>query len=202
MRLWIRLQEGPAFILLSKQPASCQICNCLLMGLCRFSRSLCCPCQEHWPGTPVWPSMKVIQQLHTYVFLTLSDSHDEHKHIYSTEYTLTKSILYYIFQSWEGVSSQLGSHPLRRGNLSMGGNEGDRLSSSALWQDKRPWAQIENQEIQSEDKMTLLTVRVAILWNRLPRGAVEFPSVKVFKTWLDMLLGNLLYQVAWAEVLY
>ena len=31
-------------------------------------------------------------------------------------------------------------------------------------------------------------------WNQLPRDVVEFPSVEIFKTQLDTVLGNLLKQ--------
>ena len=35
-------------------------------------------------------------------------------------------------------------------------------------------------------------VRVMEHWNRLPREAVESPSVEIFKIWLDAYLCNLL----------
>ncbi|KFV83147.1 hypothetical protein N308_02948, partial [Struthio camelus australis] len=37
-----------------------------------------------------------------------------------------------------------------------------------------------------------LTVRVTEHWHRLPREAVESPSLKIFKTRLDTILGNVL----------
>ncbi|KFV79745.1 hypothetical protein N308_04290, partial [Struthio camelus australis] len=37
-----------------------------------------------------------------------------------------------------------------------------------------------------------LTARVTEHWNRLPREAVESPSLEIFKTHLDVILGNLL----------
>ncbi|KFV79748.1 hypothetical protein N308_04294, partial [Struthio camelus australis] len=36
------------------------------------------------------------------------------------------------------------------------------------------------------------TVRVTEHWNRLPREAVESPSLEIFKTRLDVILGNML----------
>ena len=37
-----------------------------------------------------------------------------------------------------------------------------------------------------------LMVRVTVQWNRLPREAVESPSMEIFKTCLDAFLCNLL----------
>ena len=38
-----------------------------------------------------------------------------------------------------------------------------------------------------------LTLRVTELWNRLPREAVESPSLEIFKTCLDIALSSLLW---------
>ncbi|KFV78765.1 hypothetical protein N308_01144, partial [Struthio camelus australis] len=41
-------------------------------------------------------------------------------------------------------------------------------------------------------RKNFLTVRVTEHWNRLPREVVESPLLKVFKTHLDAILGNVL----------
>ncbi|KFV78508.1 hypothetical protein N308_03060, partial [Struthio camelus australis] len=38
----------------------------------------------------------------------------------------------------------------------------------------------------------IFPVRVTEHWNRLPREAVESPSLGIFKTRLDVILGNVL----------
>ncbi|KAK4823943.1 hypothetical protein QYF61_008329, partial [Mycteria americana] len=42
-------------------------------------------------------------------------------------------------------------------------------------------------------KINFLTVRVIEHWNRLPRELVGSPSLELFKTQLDTVLGNLFY---------
>ncbi|KFV88637.1 hypothetical protein N308_03532, partial [Struthio camelus australis] len=41
-------------------------------------------------------------------------------------------------------------------------------------------------------RKNFLTVRVTEHWHRLPREAVESPSLEIFKTHLDVILGNML----------
>ena len=41
------------------------------------------------------------------------------------------------------------------------------------------------------NRIKLFTVRVVRCWNRLPREAVDAPSLEVFKTRLDGALGSL-----------
>ncbi|KFV79096.1 hypothetical protein N308_13263, partial [Struthio camelus australis] len=41
-------------------------------------------------------------------------------------------------------------------------------------------------------RKNFLTVRVTERWNRLPREVVEAPSLEIFKTHLDVILGNML----------
>ncbi|KFV88340.1 hypothetical protein N308_15614, partial [Struthio camelus australis] len=41
-------------------------------------------------------------------------------------------------------------------------------------------------------RKNFFTVRVPEHWNRLPREVVESPSLEIFKTRLDVILGNML----------
>ncbi|KFV80967.1 hypothetical protein N308_12093, partial [Struthio camelus australis] len=41
-------------------------------------------------------------------------------------------------------------------------------------------------------RKNFFTVRVTEHWNRLPRGVVESPSLEIFKSRLDVILGNML----------
>jgi len=54
------------------------------------------------------------------------------------------------------------------------------------------WAQTEAQEVPSEDEEELLPMRVMEHWNRLPREAVESPSLEIFQPRLDKILYSLL----------
>lgn len=62
---------------------------------------------------------------------------------------------------------------------------------------------LERHEFQSEHKNILFTERVQTKhWTRMPREAVEFPSVEILKTHLDMILGSLLeIALLWLYVL-
>ncbi|KFV73001.1 hypothetical protein N308_11259, partial [Struthio camelus australis] len=41
-------------------------------------------------------------------------------------------------------------------------------------------------------RKNFFTVRVTEHWNRLPREIVESPSLEIFKSHLDVILGNML----------
>ena len=65
------------------------------------------------------------------------------------------------------------------------------LLSGAHWQDERQWAQTETQEIPSEIRKHFFTVREVKHWHRLPGEIVESPSLEIFKSHRDMVLGGL-----------
>jgi len=49
-----------------------------------------------------------------------------------------------------------------------------------------------HRKFQLSVRKNYFTLRVTEHWNRLPRGAVESPSVEIFKTCLDKVLCSLL----------
>jgi len=50
----------------------------------------------------------------------------------------------------------------------------------------------EHRKFHLNMRKNCLIVRVTEQWNRLPRGVTEPPSLKLFKTCLDMVLCNML----------
>lgn len=60
------------------------------------------------------------------------------------------------------------------------------------------------QEAPPEHEDELLTVQLAVMWNRLPRGNVESPSLEILRSCLDTFLssvlqGTLLEQGGWTR---
>ncbi|KFV75641.1 hypothetical protein N308_00153, partial [Struthio camelus australis] len=51
---------------------------------------------------------------------------------------------------------------------------------------------LNHRKFQLNLRKIFFTVRVTEHWNRLPREAVESPSLEIFKTRLDVILGNML----------
>ncbi|GAB0178777.1 hypothetical protein GRJ2_000343000 [Grus japonensis] len=51
---------------------------------------------------------------------------------------------------------------------------------------------LEHRKFHRNMRKNFFTVRVTEPWNRLPREAVESPSLEIFKTHLDVILCNLL----------
>ncbi|KFQ16453.1 hypothetical protein N330_07344, partial [Leptosomus discolor] len=51
---------------------------------------------------------------------------------------------------------------------------------------------LENRKFHLNVRKTFFTLRVGEHWNRLPREAVESPTLEIFKTCLDMILCDLL----------
>jgi len=72
------------------------------------------------------------------------------------------------------------------------GRQGQTVFSSAQQQDKGQRAQTEAEKFQLNMRRNLFPLRVMEPWNRLPREAVEFPSLEIFKTRLDAVLCSLL----------
>ena len=54
------------------------------------------------------------------------------------------------------------------------------------------WHKLKHREFLLNVRRNFFTVRVTEHWNRLPREAVEFPYLEIFKTHLDVILCNLL----------
>ena len=51
---------------------------------------------------------------------------------------------------------------------------------------------MEHRKFRTNMRKNFFTVRVTEHWNRLPREAVESPSLEIFKSHLDAYLSNLL----------
>jgi len=51
---------------------------------------------------------------------------------------------------------------------------------------------LKQREFHLNTKKNLFSLRVIKYWNRLPRGAVDSPSLEIFKTYLDVALCSLL----------
>ncbi|KFV85410.1 hypothetical protein N308_09936, partial [Struthio camelus australis] len=51
---------------------------------------------------------------------------------------------------------------------------------------------LKHRKVHLNIRKNFFTVRLTEHWNRLPREAVQSPSLEIFKTCLDTILGNLL----------
>ncbi|KAK4815071.1 LOW QUALITY PROTEIN: hypothetical protein QYF61_015355 [Mycteria americana] len=71
-----------------------------------------------------------------------------------------------------------------------GGCKEDGARLFSVSRDQRQWAQTETQEVPSNTRRRFFTLRVTEHWHRLPREVVESPSLEIFKSHLDMVLGS------------
>jgi len=58
---------------------------------------------------------------------------------------------------------------------------------------------LKHRKFQLNMRKSFVTLRVMEHWNRLPRKAVESPSLEIFKTRLDKVLCSLLWQGGWTR---